>query len=129
MEHRLHPGPHARSIRALRPGRIDRSVNRCARSIDHVQADLALRQRGIMTNDSDFDPIEDALKRCQWCLVVPTDCPDDPNIIGPFTTFEEARIWLRAYPDAIVRIMASPEFEALCRAESEEIEAWRRPRN
>ena len=82
-----------------------------------------------MTDDPDFDPVEDALKRCQWCLLAPTEEPDDPNIIGPFSSFDEAKIWSRSYPGAIVRLMQSPEFEALCRAESEETEAWRRPRN
>ncbi|MBV8193343.1 MAG: hypothetical protein JO339_39425 [Alphaproteobacteria bacterium] len=82
-----------------------------------------------MTSDPEFDPCEGALNRSAFCLVVPTDCPDDANIIGPFTSFEEATIWARAYPNAIVRIMASPEFEILCRAEADEIKASKRARN
>jgi hypothetical protein len=64
-----------------------------------------------MTDDPDFDPIEDALERCPWCLLVPTDCPDDPDIIGPFTSFEEAKIWSQTYPDAVFRLMVSPELD------------------
>jgi hypothetical protein len=82
-----------------------------------------------MTDDPDFDPIEDALERSPWCLVVPTDCPDDPDIIGPFTSFEEAKIWSQIYPDAVIRKMVSRELEILHRRESEEIEAWKRPHN
>jgi hypothetical protein len=63
-------------------------------------------------------------------LLVPTDYPDDPNIIGPFTSFEEAKIWFQTYPDAVlIRKMLSPELEILHRRESEEIEAWKRPLN
>ena len=79
-----------------------------------------------MTDDPDFDPVEDALDRSPWCLLVPTGYPDDPNIIGPFASFEEAKIWSRTHPGAVVRKMASPEFESLVRRESEEIEARKR---
>jgi hypothetical protein len=47
----------------------------------------------------DFDPVEDALERAPWCLLVPI--PDfgftDPDIIGPFATYEEARNWSLSY--------------------------------
>jgi hypothetical protein len=77
----------------------------------------------------DFNPVEDALERSPWCLLVPTEDPDDPDIIGPFSSAEEAKIWSRNYPDAVVRAMASPELEVLLRREWEEIEAWKRPNN
>ena len=54
------------------------------------------------------DPTEVALQRCPWCLVVPTGYPDDPDIIGPFTSFEEAQIWSRDYPEGFVRTLAKP---------------------
>jgi hypothetical protein len=82
-----------------------------------------------VTDDPDFDPVEDALERSPWCLLVPTEFPGDPNIIGPFTSGEEAIIWSRTYAGAVVRKMASPEFEVLLRRECEEIEAWRRRHN
>jgi len=82
-----------------------------------------------MTNEPDFDPVEEALDRSPWCLLVPTECPGDPDIIGPFTSSEEAIIWSRAYVGAVVRKMASPEFEVLLRRECEEIEALKRPHN
>jgi hypothetical protein len=77
----------------------------------------------------DFDPVEEALERSPWCLLVPTEDPDDPDIIGPFSSGEEAIIWSRNYPGAIVRAMASPEFEVLLRVEREEMDAWKRPKN
>ena len=78
---------------------------------------------------ADFDPVEDALERSPWCLLVPTDYPDDPDIIGPFASYEEAQIWSRAYPRSDIRKMASAEFVALERRELEEIEASKRPHN
>lgn len=82
-----------------------------------------------MTDDPHFNPVEDALKRSLWCILVPTDDPDDPDIIGPFNSGKEAEIFSQHYPDAVVRSMASPQFELLCREEDEEMEAWRRPHN
>ena len=83
----------------------------------------------MMTDDSDLDPVEVALERSPWCLLVPTGYPDDPDIIGPFISSEEAEIWSRTYAGAVVRKMASPELEVLLRRQDEEIEAWRGPRN
>jgi hypothetical protein len=60
---------------------------------------------------------------------VPTADPDDPDIIGPFTSFQEAKIWSESYPGAVVRKMARPEFEVLICRECEEIEAWKRRHN
>ena len=78
-----------------------------------------------MTNDPDVDPVEDALERSPWCLLVPTEHPDDPTIIGPFNSYDEAKIWSQAYAHAVVRKMASPEYVVLQRREDEEAEAWR----
>ena len=78
---------------------------------------------------ADFDPIEDALERSPWCLLVPTKYRGDPDIIGPFASGEEALIWSRSYPGAIVRKMASPELKILERRELEEIEAAKKPNN
>ena len=78
-----------------------------------------------MTDDPDFNPVEDALERSPWCLLVQTEDPDEPDIIGPFASSEDAIIWSRTYPGAIVRNMASPELEALLRREWEEDEAWK----
>jgi hypothetical protein len=83
----------------------------------------------MMTDDPNLDPVEDALERAPWCLLVPTGYPGDPNIIGPFNSYEEANIWSQTYPDAVVRKMASPEYVVLQRGEDEEIEAWRQPHN
>jgi hypothetical protein len=75
------------------------------------------------------DPVQDALDRSPWCLLVPIGDPDDPDIIGPFVSYEEAEIWSRIYAGACIRKMASPELEVLLRRECEEIEASRKPRN
>jgi hypothetical protein len=66
-----------------------------------------------------FDPVEGALQRSPWCLLVPTGDPDDPDIIGPFTSYEEAEIWSLTRPGSIVLKMGSPEFEELWRRELE----------
>ena len=76
-----------------------------------------------------FDPVEDALERSPWCLLVPTGYPADPDIIGPFTFYEEAQIWSLAYPRSNIRKMASAEYVALQRRELEEIEASKQPYN
>jgi len=72
--------------------------------------------------------IEDALQRSPWCLLVPAGS-DEPDVIGPFTSYEEVEIWSQIYPDAGIRKMVSRELEILHRRESEEIEAWKRPHN
>lgn len=82
-----------------------------------------------ITDDPDLDPIEVALERSPWCLLVPTGSPDDPDVIGPFTSSEEAEIWSRTYTGAVIRKMATPELEVLIRRECEEIEAWKRRHN
>ena len=82
-----------------------------------------------MSDDPDLNPIDDALERSPWCLLVPTASPDDPDIIGPFTSFEDAEIWSRTYPGAVIRKMVSAELEVLYRREREEIEGWNGPRN
>ena len=83
----------------------------------------------LIIDDPDLDPVEVALERSPWCLLVPTGYPDDPDIIGPFISFEEAKAWSWTYPGAVVRKMASLELEVLIRRESEEAEAWKRRHN
>ena len=78
---------------------------------------------------ADFDPVEAALQRSPWCLLVPTGDPDDPDIIGPFSSREEARIWSLTCPGAVVLKMGSPEFEVLWGRQLEEIETRKRPNN
>jgi hypothetical protein len=33
------------------------------------------------------------LERSPWCMLVPTSDPTDPDIIGPFWTYENAKHW------------------------------------
>jgi hypothetical protein len=77
------------------------------------------------------DPLEDALERAPWCLIVPI--PEfgftDPEVIGPFASYEDARNWSLSYPDAILRIMQTPEYVVLSRRQEEDDKAWERPRN
>ena len=118
---------------AIRTGNRKRDLEANARLETGTRDQARGRTRVAMKNEpvqgSMDDPTWVALQRCPWCLVVPTGYPDDPDIIGPFTSFEEAKIWSRAYPEAFVRTIASPEFVILCRADEEEDKARRRPRN
>lgn len=95
------------------------------RRID-MQSELktSVQQTVELDNEADFDPIEEALERCPWCLV----CPDDQNVFGPFDSVEEAVALSRSYPYAFPVLLISPEAEVLLRRESEEFEAIRRPK-
>ena len=69
------------------------------------------------------DEIEVGIELAQCCLLVPTKCPDDPDLIGPFNTYEEAAKWKAEhsarhprYRNADHRIMVPPEIETMgCR--------------
>jgi hypothetical protein len=78
----------------------------------------------------DFEPAE-ATDRLPWCLLVPV--PEygftDPDIIGPFATYEDAHNWSLSYPGAIVRTMVTPEFHVLCRRQEYERKAVEGPRH
>ena len=79
---------------------------------------------------AEADPSEDALERAPWCLLVPDENdPSDPDIIGPFTTYEEAVAWAASYPNPTIRTMRSPEFEILAHRASRDAEASLKPRN
>ena len=97
---------------AIRIGNRKRDLEANARLETGTRDQARGRTRVAMKNEpvqgSMDDPTEVALQRCPWCLVVPTGYPDDPDIIGPFTSFEEAIIWSRAYPEAFVRTIAKP---------------------
>ena len=118
---------------AIRTGNRKRDLEANARletgTRDQARGPTRVAMKNEPVQGSMDDPTEVALQRCPWCLVVPTGYPDDPDIIGPFTSFEEAQIWSRDYPEAFVRTIASPEFVILCRADEEEDKARRRPRN
>jgi len=81
-----------------------------------------------MTNITE-EAAEAALERAGWCLLVPTEHPEDPDIIGPFAAYEEAANWALSYPDCTIRKMITPEFEVLHRRERQEDAAFGRPRN
>ena len=48
----------------------------------------------------------------------PTGDPTDPDLIGPFDTYEDAKAFTEAHPErcreACIRCMATPAFEILC---------------
>ena len=51
-----------------------------------------------------------ALERSPRCLLVPiAEYPDEQDIIGSFTSYEEAEIWSQYYPGAEVQKMAAPK--------------------
>jgi hypothetical protein len=59
------------------------------------------------------DPSEEVLDRAAHCVLVPTDYPADPDIIGPFATYEEAEEWAQMFEGGKVRVMAPPELVVL----------------
>jgi hypothetical protein len=66
--------------------------------------------------DLDFALSEILRERSPCCLLVPTSDPNDPDIIGPFYSFESARHWQaklgkrhRCYLDATIRAMSTVE--------------------
>ena len=56
-----------------------------------------------------------------WCLQVPNGYPTDPDLIGPFDTYKDAKAFTEAHPDscreAYIRCMATPALEILCKLE------------
>jgi hypothetical protein len=54
----------------------------------------------------------EAFERCKWCILIPDD------VIGPFNSRAEASIWARGFRDETVKVMTSPEYEILRRADA-----------
>jgi hypothetical protein len=88
----------------------------------------------IPDDGCDHDPVERAFERAPWCILIPAmSLPQgheleavawaDPDIIGPFSTFEEAKAFVVRYPERCkrcdLRLMSTPETEALCVEEAE----------
>jgi len=82
-----------------------------------------------MVHDEQTDPVEQALDRSPWCVVIPIEGHgwEDPDIHGPFATAAEAKAWALNYPGADVRHMCSPEFVILCHRDRQESDAYARP--
>ena len=63
-------------------------------------------------------PSEIETEHASWCLQVPTGDPTDPDLIGPFDTYEDAKAFTEAHPErckqASFRCMATPALEILC---------------
>ena len=63
-------------------------------------------------------PNEIEMEHAPWCLQVSTGYPTDPDIIGPFDTYEDAKAFTEAHPErcwgAYIRCIATPAFEILC---------------
>ena len=66
-------------------------------------------------------PSEIEIEHAPYCLQVPTGYPTDPDLIGPFDTYEDAKAFTEAHPErcreAHIRCMATPAFEILCELE------------
>ena len=66
-------------------------------------------------------PCEIELEHAPWCLQVPTGHPADPDLIGPFDTYEDAKAFTEAHPErcrkAYIRCLATPAVEILCEHE------------
>ena len=63
-------------------------------------------------------PIEIEMEHFPYCLQLPTGYPTDPDLIGPFDTYEDAKAFTEANPErygeAYIRCMATPASEILC---------------
>jgi hypothetical protein len=66
-------------------------------------------------------PSELELEHAPYCLQVPTGDPRDPDLIGPFDTYSDAKAFTEAHPErcreARIRCMGTPAFEILCEHE------------
>jgi len=66
-------------------------------------------------------PKEIEMEHASWCLQVPTGDPTDPDLIGPFDTYEDAKAFTEAHPErcreAYFRCLAPPAVELLCKHE------------
>jgi hypothetical protein len=71
----------------------------------------------------EHDEIEVGVELSPWCLLVPTEDDDDPDIVGPFATGDEAERWQKEhggrYLKAEIRKMVTPEIETMCCREVE----------
>jgi hypothetical protein len=74
----------------------------------------------------EHDEIEVGIELAPWCLLMPTKYPEDPDIVGPFTTWEDAERWKLEhsarhprYRKADIRKLVPPEIEAMCNREDE----------
>jgi hypothetical protein len=67
------------------------------------------------------NPSDIEIERAPFCLQVPTGDPTDPDLIGPFDTYEDAEAFAEAHPErcreAYFRCMATPALEILCEHE------------
>ena len=62
-------------------------------------------------------PIEIELEHAPYCLQLSSGYPTDPDLIGPFDTYEDAKAFTEAHPErfreAYIRCMATPAVEIL----------------
>jgi hypothetical protein len=58
------------------------------------------------------------LEHASYCLQVPTGHPTEPDLIGPFDTYEDAKAFTEAHPEscgeAYIRCLATPACVILC---------------
>jgi hypothetical protein len=84
-----------------------------------------------MSDDTPRAESEIEMDRTPWCIVLPIKDRDtgqehpDPDIVGPFATGAEAKLWLESYykqwyGGGEVRCMISPAWERAARGEEEE---------
>ena len=63
-------------------------------------------------------PNEIELEHAPFCIQLSTGYPTDPDLIGPFDTYEDAKAFTEAHPErcrgAYIRTMITPAFEILC---------------
>jgi hypothetical protein len=63
-------------------------------------------------------PLEIETEHASFCILLSTGYPTDPDIIGPFDTYKDAKAFTEAHPEtcrgAYIRCMATPAFAILC---------------
>jgi hypothetical protein len=87
-----------------------------------------MTDRRFITTDDEI-AVEEAMP---FCVVVPDASDwdnDDPYIIGPFFTRQEAENWATRYDDAYVIRLATPELILQTRRIAEEAHAFHKPAN
>jgi len=98
--------PHEKQFNAFRDG---------LRALGYIEGqNIVIEQRYAAGALQRLGPLADELVRL-------IGYPTDPDLIGPFDTYEDAKAFTEAHPErcreAYIRCMATPAFEILCELE------------
>jgi hypothetical protein len=83
--------------------------------------------RNFHVTPEEYEAVE---QRMPYGVLVPEmSDDDDPYIIGPIASRQEAEVWASRYSDAIVTRLATPEFIEQTHAIAAQDEAYDKPRH